>query len=1124
MSPDTTQVLNRICNAVERIAASMSKGDKGSGASAGEKIKNAGNGGLFSKENASTIKDLGTGVKDLATGLLKFEKAQKSTDKLVSFLRDLGNTVKDFATDETNEGLRALSGLFRALDSLSPLKLVGLSLAFVVFSPAFALFGLSLRLFPTKISDQVAPVLNALGNAFIRIAGGIAMLALTFVLSSLALQNVGMAGGFIGMFVAIGGVLLSMFVLKKIGAVKAMSSVGKAIMQIGAGVAIMTLTFVLSTLALQKVSPGAFAMGAISIFIALGGVLVGMLVLSKLGAVRAMTNVGKGIMGLGAGLAVFTLVFLLSGLAFAAVFRNMGMPEPLASVAGGIVGGIAPLALLWGTLKIISMFGSKKAQRGMRGLRQAGIGLILFGVGMFVVNGAFLASMTMANSFAPEVMIGGTNWGPAIAMLGPLGWLLGVGLIARFIYGNAAAFEGALAIGAVGVGLIPFAAGLLVMSEAVRGLTPVEMAAIPGAVLALGVEAAAAGAAAVLIIPGAAAIGALGLALLPFAAGVFAMSKIFTSMSQDDRDKFGDRFKQVMEAFYDGMSLKMVSFFLAAGPGLIALGLGLVPFSAGLFALTHVIKDEETAKVGARFKDILSSMSDAMKEADLSMKSIIAVSMIGPALKMLAYGVSAWMSLDNMKVIDYYDKDGRPVYSKDNLKVEDAINNIRNFLDPNSKVNIIGVFSDFAKNNQDILEPGFLGISSSPFVNGIMAVRKIGFALSGLAMGVASWMSLQNLKVIDHYDKNGKPVYSKTPLNISTAIKNIRDFLDPNSKVNIIGVFSDFAEQNKDLLDTGFLGISESPLVNGVNAVKKIGDALSVLAQSTSAWMSLENVAIVDHYDENGKPVYSNKKANIEQAIKNIRNFLMPAGNISILDAFATFGKDYEKQRYNVDRGINALPGWIDRLITSVEGFQDKTDAIKVLGDNVSQIAKVFASSNDPKKPNELDGALKNFDMLSNSMVKFNMSSLMIRKNIKVIKDLNNEVRYFTRNLLQVPETTWTILKDLTLALNEFTKKDHAENLLKSAVALQAALTEGISVQNSGNPQLEAAKTSVEQEGIRLPENAVKGNFGGDKKEKSPIDALKADIAAIKESMEKLVDIVGDEHKVYVVNNPLENS
>lgn len=1084
-SPSTTSILNKICNSVEKIANVVTKGGAKGGGSAAGRVGAAGilKGGI----NAAQMKSVANSIKDIVSGISKVSGSAKSGEKFNKFMGDLSSIIATFNEKDKRAGIEQFERITKSFERIKPLKLMALSVAFMVVSPALALFGFALRAFPEKQSEGAARALDKVGKAFKGIGAGIALITLSFVVSSLALASVGVKGGVIGLIASLGGVLLFALLLDKLKATRALRHIGKGFVGLAGGIALLSLSIVVSSLALQKVSGGAFAMGILSVMISLGGVLLSMVVLSKIGAVRAMRNVGRGMMGIAAGIALLTLTFILSGLAFSKIIKSFNAPSPVAEIVGGILGGLAPIVLLWGISKIVASYGSKKVRTGGNAMIATGIGLAAIGIGMLILCGAFYLTMKMAMSKdAPVVELGGVNWGPALVFLGPIGWLLGIGLISRFIYGNTKTLTGGVAMVAVGAGLIALGIGTLIFSFALKDVEPEKMIAMGAFITGLGVIAAAAGAAAALILPGAVAIGAIGGALILFGAGVFVLSKALP----EDTETFADSFAAIVSGLYNGIGLKEAGFFIPAAAGLAAMGLALIPFSIGVGAMSLVV----ASSFGQTFKDTIISITEALDGFEIPFSAMLAFTMIGPALASLAYGLSSWMNLENVPLVDHYDKNGKPVYGSEKADIKKAIANIRDFLDPNADVNIIGAFTKFANDNKELLKSqGVLGLSPSPLLNGINGVRMIGLALSGLAMGVSTWMNLQNMKVIDHYDKNGKPVYGKESLSVQTAIDHIREFLRPGSGVSIIDMFAEFANRNKDLFEEpGLFRKSSSVFVKGVGGIQIIGNALTSLGQGIATWMNLDNIKVIDHYDKDGKPVYGKEKLSIKGAIDNIKKFLEPTGEYSLIGAFKAFGESYN---------------------------DDDTEAVEEMCDVIAKLSTSLAGSGDPEKPAAFDRALTNFDKLNNSFTKFNENMELIKSTVSVFRDINKEFKNMTMSLINVPESKWKILVDLTKALKEFSEGDHTDNLLKSAIALQAALTHD-TADNSGNAKVEEAKAQVEKTGLNMGKDMNPTNANAAAESKNPLlDA----IASLKMSIDEMSGKL-DGLRVYVTNNPLENN
>lgn len=1323
-SQNTLSVLNKICNTVEKIAAAT--GAKGGKKSAGAALKSASAGSILSAKDAGkNLKDIGAGVKDIASGLLKFRIAQKAADGFAKFIDSLADPLKKFSDKDTREGISVLTALFKALGDLKPLKIIGLSLAFLVFTPVFALFGLALHAFPAKKTKEVAGALANIGDAFKGVGIGIALLTLTFVLSALALDHMNITGGVIGLLGGLGTALVALYVTTKTGALTAFKDIGNAMISLAGGIALFSLVFLLSSLAFTGVAAMA---GLPSPFSEIaGGIMGGVAPLALLAGtgwvigkvfnddsvqkgLASFKDMSKGILFLGAGLGLFSLVFLLSAVGFIAISKAAGLPSPFAEIVGGILGGVAPLALLWGTGKVISTFGNKKVSKGARAINTignsiiylaAGIGLftlvfllaavgmaavvnmsgasgnlgaglaivgaligvaaplgLLYGTG-WVVGKAFgnkkvIKGATAMQMLAPaltelakgigvlsaatvaamaaggaggNLMIGGFNVGAILGLIAPVGMLLGVGLASK-VYG-AQSVTGAAGIGAIGAALIPFGFGLTYFGTALKDLDIEQMIAIPTLIAAIGAEAALAGAAAVVLLPGAAAIAAVGGALIPFGMGV--ESAVKGGLNETTGSAVGAGMGSFIKEFWDKIKVKAVLGLAGLTLPLLAVGNAMGSLAKALTSAYIATKDiDDVDAFGEKFGKALNGVIEPMSKIELPPTVPMTVTFVGKALSSLASGVGAWAVLENIPLIDHFE-DGKPVFGK-TANVSDAINNIKEFLRPDGDFSIIGVLGKFAQDNKDL----FTGngdnfkTSSSPFVRSMFGLQTVAFALSGLAMGVASWAKLNNIPIAERFDKDGKPIFGKKPVNIETAIKNIKDFLRPEGEFSIIGTFAEFAEKNKELFvdDSGLFKKASNPFVRAMGGIHMISFALTSLAMGVTSWAKMQGIPLISSYDKNGKPIYTGKVANVGQAIQNIKDFLSPDGKVSIIQAFADFAeknKDlfaddthfWQKSSSPFVRGISGvytigqalsslgtgIGAWMKlegikeivkydkngkpvfgksftilqainnvRTVLSLDGEKSIVKVFSDLGrqlfftesffsyglnhsyrigtsltmisNAINEFAKsgvlesskklqeamqplfdTFGKSDDPKKPSKADGTLANINALVSSIKEFNSQQKQFKKSVDIFEDFEDVFEDIADDIDDVDKDVWQTIKDLTIALNKFTEGDHTENLLKSAVALQAALTTPAG-ESKGNADVEKANAEVEAKGMTLPgkdkdkQSAEKSREGSD-----PLAKLTATMDAIQQKLDSIESIMnaGYGMKVYVTNNPMEN-
>jgi hypothetical protein len=189
--------------------------------------------------------------------------------------------------------------------------------------------------------------------------------------------------------------------------------------------------------------------------------------------------------------------------------------------------------------------------------------------------------------------------------------------VAAAVFGSFAPIilTGALAVAALGVALIPLAAGLLIMKDVQVGTIGVLALGLT----ALGVAAAAFGFIAPLIIAGAIAIGALGLALLPLSAALKSLSSI------DPKT-------------LPGLMRPLASFgkdLLSAAPGILLTGAALLPFAAGVTALSLA-----TMIGGESLTGFMSNMANFTEKLDPAKLLATAGALGALAAAVVAFGAA----------------------------------------------------------------------------------------------------------------------------------------------------------------------------------------------------------------------------------------------------------------------------------------------------------------------------------------------------------------------------------------------------------------------------------------------------------------------------------------------------
>ena len=213
---------------------------------------------------------------------------------------------------------------------------------------------------------------------------------------------------------------------------------------------------------------------------------------------RATRLMGKALIFFSIGLVTFAL---------ASLFIIM-KPAILLAMVGTLV-------LIGTAFAILGMF-DKSIRKGAVAIFVMSISLVIFSIA-YLIFGAVAKNVTMEDVFIQAGLLVGT--GLAFAIIGKL-------------FGQIV--PGALAVAAMGLGLLVFSLGYLPFAMVTKDMTLESVATQAGILLALGLEFAAAGVGALFILGGAAAFAAVGISLAVLAGGLAAWKAVrFTKEDAD---------------------------------------------------------------------------------------------------------------------------------------------------------------------------------------------------------------------------------------------------------------------------------------------------------------------------------------------------------------------------------------------------------------------------------------------------------------------------------------------------------------------------------------------------------------------------------------------------------------
>ena len=348
--------------------------------------------------------------------------------------------------------------------------------------------------------------------------------------------------------------------------VNILDMMGGAIKSFALGLAVSALVIIPSMIAIPFLTVSIAAMGLVFTLLGKRGKDI------KKGA-KAVDRMGDSMKSFAIGLVFFALTSMII----------LTQPKILSAMVGTLV-------LVGGAFAILGLV-DKSIKKGAVALFVMGASLVLFSVG-YLFFAAVAKDTKIEDIFIQAGILVGT--GLAFAILGKLfGQIL----------------PGAIAVAAMGVGLLAFGLGYLPFAAVTKDMTLDSVAKQAGILLALGLEFAAAGLASPFIIAGASAFAAVGIALLLLAPGLSAMKKL--DFTQEDSVNLATILSAVKSAFLGGKDADEGFFskiggaitgavdsvrMIEAAAGFIAAGIALKTLAWGLNAFKEIKWNDELSK------------------------------------------------------------------------------------------------------------------------------------------------------------------------------------------------------------------------------------------------------------------------------------------------------------------------------------------------------------------------------------------------------------------------------------------------------------------------------------------------------------------------------------------------
>ena len=590
---------------------------------AGSKSSKGGNAG-------AAVGGMSASISVLISSVSKFN--EKKGAIVIDFIEELGRSVSKIDSGSAKEFGEFAEGMGKAFEVLFSMmsigKIIKLQLAArVLFGGKKSLLSRIVTGMQNAFKDidgknaaEGAKALKDIAEGINALAKGVGMLALLALAAPFVIIGALVARAVVGMFVGIGkkGKQIA-------DGARGIKLLGKGLAFLAAGIALMALTVAVA--GPKLIFESIIVIGAYAMLFA----LIGKVDRSIRQGARAIALVGLALFGFAAGMATLMLAvmiatpkMILEGIlllgAFALTFALIGLADKYIAQGALVMIGVAiALFLFSGGLMIfglaLELFTWEKALLG--GLLIAEIGMALFLIGKFgkqIDQGALImAGMGVGLAvFSVGLLIFGLavklfDW--ESALLGAV-LIVGIGLAAAAIGGVAAyVIPGAIALAALGVGLVLFSVGVMIFGLAIKAIRAMfddlgEAGMIAGGlILGFGLAVGALGIIAPLVVAGGAALSAMGTGLMLFSIGIliFAVAiKLIKALFGDDLMEAGIIAGAILMGFGIAIgALGVIAPLIVLGSASLAtMGVGLIVFSLGLLAFAGAYKVFEKAVGG----------------------------------------------------------------------------------------------------------------------------------------------------------------------------------------------------------------------------------------------------------------------------------------------------------------------------------------------------------------------------------------------------------------------------------------------------------------------------------------------------------------------------------------------
>lgn len=836
---ETNKKLDNITNVLARLAGSTSSSVNGLGL------------------DSTTIKGIGMGVSSISSGLVTFTLVPQST--IQKFLTFITGYLDVFSNSSTSS---------QATESAKTIEIIGGSIGGL----SSGLIKIAMNPFVErgvrKVGLVIQGIMKVLADVNTNVDGAVkGAEALTGMITFLRGFLVAIAGAALASVIALAAMPLIAAAVGGLGLI--FTIVGLAAPQIAAGAMAMTAVAsglrafaggialaALAVYAIATIEPGLIlaiplVIGAYAGIFALIGMVDGKI---KQGS-RAMIWVGLGLAGISLGLLVFAEMVERVG----KKLREDNFVAGIAKV-GLVVGGIA---LVFGLLGVADNYIIK----GSIAAAAMGLGLwaLSIGLGKFIPA---IQDIDVGKGFKAALVIGGL--GLTFAGLGQFWVSIGKGLLVGWAM--------SYVLGELGPAIKKFTEDVenVGLEQALKGI---------GAILTIALTFAAVGNPITVgfTLMGAAAMATVGLSISSVAKGIRDWND---TVSESDLAYFIPNSKG--ESVFFNVIRGIASGFAAAGtdspsPNLLSMltGIELGPNNVSRGISSVLDAGDAMKSVGeglVAFNDLTKKIPQGLGEFDSQKRTgsglifdvFKAVTMVNAAFASI--GMSSNTNNSLLGVIfgtDFKDSDTEEGIDSV-MGTGDALKSVAMGLIEFSKLSddIFGGGANTFKVSGDIASGGgvlskifntitavrmafgevgkkdngtnwmklFSGadMGATPTERGIASVRDLGKILTGVAEGLTSFANINNIKLVESYDSNGKPIYSSESIPLTKIISNIQTVFSDTPGVGILSVFKQLGE-NEDFT-SGFMGIGggepKGPISRGVKSLQGIGEILSGVAEA----------------------------------------------------------------------------------------------------------------------------------------------------------------------------------------------------------------------------------------------------------------------------------------------------